>query len=44
MILILKTIYMDTFDLIVEYAGLDALFDVFPESTPLGFQPTCGQY
>ena len=32
---------MDTLDLIVEYAGLDAL-DVFPENMPLGFQPING--
>ena len=33
---------MDTLDLIVEYAGLDALNDVFPENVPLGFQPING--
>lgn len=35
---------MNTFDAMVEYTGLDVLNDVFPENTPLGFQPTIGQY
>lgn len=29
---------------LIDYAGVDALDEIFPETEPLGFMPTIGQY